>query len=126
MGAGTERTAQERTLGEPGPGADLCAAAAVYREEPHGRQGRHFHKSRQRDTRNEESHERDLEGGHNVLRLRHKGEPRECSVCVRSICFTDGRVCVIFASEVARIITRIWTIRGYSRSFMIGIGLWYL
>lgn len=76
MGAGTRWAAQERAVGEPGPSADLRAAAAIYREEPHRRQGRHIHEGRQRHTGDEKSHECDLEGGHNVLRLRHKGEPQ--------------------------------------------------
>lgn len=75
MGAGTRRTAQERTFGKLGSSADLCSATAIHREESYSRQGRHFYEGRQCHTRNEKSHECDLEGGHNVFRLRHKGKP---------------------------------------------------
>lgn len=74
MGAGTRWAAQERTLGKSGSSADVRSTIAIHREEPYRRQGRHFYEGRQCHTRNEKSHECDLEGGHNVFRLRHKGE----------------------------------------------------
>lgn len=75
MRAGTRRAAQEGTLGKPGSSADVRSAIAIHREEPYRRQSRHFYEGRQCYTRNEKSHECDLEGGHNLFRLRHKGEP---------------------------------------------------
>lgn len=80
MGAGTRWASQERTAGESGPSADLRPAAPIYREEPHRWQGRYVHEGRQRHTGNEKSHECDLEGGHYLLRLRHKGEPRAYAI----------------------------------------------
>lgn len=80
MGAGTRWTAQERSPGKSGSSADLRSAITIHREESYRRQSRHIYKSRQCYTRNEKSHECDLEGGHNVLRLRHKGKPWEYSI----------------------------------------------
>jgi len=77
MGVGTGWAAQERTFGKSGPSANLCSTTTIHREEPHRRQSCHFYKSRQCHTRNEKPHECDLESGHNVLRLRHKGESRK-------------------------------------------------
>lgn len=94
MGVGTGWAAQERTPGKSGPSADLCSATTIHREEPHRRQGRHFHKSRQCHTRNEKSHECDLESGHNVLRLRHKGESRKYLICLIDLSLKWIKRCV--------------------------------
>lgn len=80
MGAGTRWTAQERTFGKPGSSADIRSTITIHRKESHRRQSRHFYESRQCYTRNEKSYECDLEGGHNLFRLRHKGEPWEYSI----------------------------------------------
>lgn len=96
MGAGAKRTAQERTPGESGSSADVRAAIAIHREESDRRQGRHFHESRQCNTRNEKPHECDLEGGHNVLRLRHKGEPQECSIFPIDLLRENARIYYIY------------------------------